>query len=605
MPNVSKFGAQTDNAVVQGTVTDRAMVIPDIPPQGLMSVGPRVTPHFVKPSLWSALTTYHFFDAVHDATGASYVAIKPEVPAGTELTDEGYWFRWADPNSQFADLSELVKTFDRRISQNANDIKTKAPNNHASEDTIYGVGNEVNYGHVKLASENTPLSSDSNAGIAATPKMVQKYSSDFVNVNCLGAVGNGTFDNSDVFNDAFAKYSCIYIPEGNYVISKPLMITKPIKLIGAGRKSVIRTAQNFTSNVLTIKLDGAGHDSHLGLALKDFSIVPNEYNGDTNFGDYTSGDNAIYVDILKQTQWVSYMTVDNVTIGAFKNYAFYLNNTQNDGLFNTKIINCKWYGGGAYLNKLGDSCYLAHNAMSGKGALIISNVDGAYSSAVVNNNITLSGGVVLSYGNLLYENNQMECAQTFTGSNGAYLTIDGDEIVVNNCNINVHDNNIDCIYATEKTGQYTIVSNTQLFSTINHLINIKKFLIIDNVFFIKNGAPFIEYPFTGTGYPVGYPVPITPDGTYKNKVGKFTIEKNFTNIHLFLQCSNDDYISTQSGTILATLPFNIYGSAPMGIIDRESKNTIAIGDGKNIKCIGTSEIIQYTISATFYLIPLT
>ena len=118
MPNVSSFGAQTDNSVVQGTVTDRAMIIPDIPPQGLMSVGPRVTPHFVNPSLWSALTTYHFFDAVHDAAGASYVAIKPEVPAGTELTDDSYWFLWADPNSQLADLSELVKTFNGRITEN-------------------------------------------------------------------------------------------------------------------------------------------------------------------------------------------------------------------------------------------------------------------------------------------------------------------------------------------------------------------------------------------------------------------------------------------------------------------------------------------------------
>ena len=172
MPNVSNFGTQTDNAVVQGTVTDRAMAIPDIPPQGLMSVGPRVTPHFVEPSLWSALTTYHFFDAVHDAAGASYVAIKPEVPAGTELTDEGYWFLWADPNSQFADLSELVKTFNGRIAQNTADIATKAPNNHASEDTAHGVGNEVNYGHVRLAADDTPLTSGADDGIAATPKTV-------------------------------------------------------------------------------------------------------------------------------------------------------------------------------------------------------------------------------------------------------------------------------------------------------------------------------------------------------------------------------------------------------------------------------------------------
>lgn len=33
MPNVSSFGAQTDNAVVSGTVTDRQMIIPDVPPQ--------------------------------------------------------------------------------------------------------------------------------------------------------------------------------------------------------------------------------------------------------------------------------------------------------------------------------------------------------------------------------------------------------------------------------------------------------------------------------------------------------------------------------------------------------------------------------------------
>lgn len=174
MPNVSKFGAQTDNATVQGTVTDRAMIIPDIPPQGLMSVGPRVTPHFVKPSLWSALTTYHFFDAVHDAAGASYVAVKPEVPAGTELTNKKYWFLWADPNSQFADLSELVKTFNGRISQNTNDIATKAPNNHASEDTTYGVGNAANYGHVRLATNDTPQTSGANEGVAATPAMVKK-----------------------------------------------------------------------------------------------------------------------------------------------------------------------------------------------------------------------------------------------------------------------------------------------------------------------------------------------------------------------------------------------------------------------------------------------
>lgn len=174
MPNVSSFGAQTDNAVVSGTVTDRQMVIPEVPPQGLMSVGPRVTPNFVKPREWNDKTTYHFFDAVRDNAGNAYVATKPVVPEGTPLSDENYWFLWADPDTRFDDLNETVKTFNQRITQNANDIATKAPINHASEETIYGIGNAINYGHVKLAADDTPMTSDANSGVAATPNYVNK-----------------------------------------------------------------------------------------------------------------------------------------------------------------------------------------------------------------------------------------------------------------------------------------------------------------------------------------------------------------------------------------------------------------------------------------------
>lgn len=206
MPNVSNFGAQTDNAVVQGTVTDRAMVIPEVPPQGLMSVGPRVTPNFVKPREWNDQTTYHFFDAVKDGNGNAYVATKPVVPAGTQLSDENYWFLWAGPDTRIDELNEIVKTYNQRITQNASAITkevtrakaaeqaeeqrakaaeqaekqrateaeaTKAPINHASEKTIYGIGNGLNYGHLKLAADNTSLTSGVNDGIAATPKMVK------------------------------------------------------------------------------------------------------------------------------------------------------------------------------------------------------------------------------------------------------------------------------------------------------------------------------------------------------------------------------------------------------------------------------------------------
>lgn len=189
MPNVSSFGAQTDNAVVSGTVTDRQMIIPEVPPQGLMSVGPRVTPNFVKPREWNAQTTYHFFDAVRDAAGNAYVATKPVVAAGTPLTDEDFWFLWADPDTRFDDLNETVKTFNQRIESNTNSIAGKAPINHASEASIYGVGNSVNFGHVKLADDGTASDSGSNDGIAATPKTVrdaQSYQGAKRNILMLG-----------------------------------------------------------------------------------------------------------------------------------------------------------------------------------------------------------------------------------------------------------------------------------------------------------------------------------------------------------------------------------------------------------------------------------
>lgn len=198
MPNVSSFGAQTDNAIVSGTVTDRQMVIPDIPPQGLMSVGPRVTPNFIKEP-WNRLDSYNFFDVVKDGTGASYIAIKPVVPTNTELTDEEFWFKWSDPDAQLNELEEVVKLYDGRISQNASAITeevarakaaeqaeeqrataaeaTKAPNNHSSEDTTYGIGDAVKYGHVKLA-ESTDSTSGANDGIAATPSMVHMLTED-------------------------------------------------------------------------------------------------------------------------------------------------------------------------------------------------------------------------------------------------------------------------------------------------------------------------------------------------------------------------------------------------------------------------------------------
>lgn len=227
MPNVSNFGAQTDNAVVSGTVTDRQMVIPDVPPQGLMSVGPRVTPNYIKEP-WSALNSYVYFDVVRDGAGSSYIAIKPAVPAGTELTDEDYWFKWSDPDAQLNELEQIVKLYDGRISKNASDITAeeqrataaeaaKAPIDHASEDTVYGVGNAVNYGHVKLADTGA---SDASASVAASPKYVSDVKTELTNRLDTELSGYYTKDEADeLFVEKTAKGDSILACVGDSILA--------------------------------------------------------------------------------------------------------------------------------------------------------------------------------------------------------------------------------------------------------------------------------------------------------------------------------------------------------------------------------------------------
>lgn len=69
-------------------------------------------------------------------------------------------------------LNTRVATTEGNITNLQTTVNGKAPTNHASSGTSYGVGNATSYGHVRLS--DTPSSSGASDGIAATPKMVQE-----------------------------------------------------------------------------------------------------------------------------------------------------------------------------------------------------------------------------------------------------------------------------------------------------------------------------------------------------------------------------------------------------------------------------------------------
>lgn len=144
-------------------------------------VGARYVPLFADPLEWDNTKTYEPLTVVYN-NGNSYTS-RQYVPAGIEITNTHYWALTGNYNAQIEQYRDEIQRYDARITANDTAIKaeverataaeaTKAPTSHASDTTAYGVGNETNYGHVRLAVANTPATSDATDGIAATPKTV-------------------------------------------------------------------------------------------------------------------------------------------------------------------------------------------------------------------------------------------------------------------------------------------------------------------------------------------------------------------------------------------------------------------------------------------------
>lgn len=174
-------------------------------------IGARYVPLFAEPLEWDSNKSYEPLTIVYHA-GNSYTS-RQFVPSGIEINNEAYWALTGNYNAQIEQYREEVKQYDARISQNASAITaevarakaaeqaeeqrataaeaTKAPVNHASEETVYGVGNAVNYGHLKLADDDTPMTSGANDGVAATPAYISNVANSKIgdiNLSLIGCI---------------------------------------------------------------------------------------------------------------------------------------------------------------------------------------------------------------------------------------------------------------------------------------------------------------------------------------------------------------------------------------------------------------------------------
>ena len=243
------------------SILDDVRVMMQTTGQVTQYIGARYVPVFADPLEWSDQIEYEPLTVVSHQ-GNSFTS-RQFVPKGVDINDESFWASTGNYNAQIEQYRQEVAAFDVRITEVKNTVDSKAPINHADETTEYGVGNAVNYGHVKLANEDTPLTSDSNNGIAATPNLINNMISStafYKSVEDYGVlVENDPETNrtnlQKALDDAAGKNIVLYVPAKTYTISDYVEIGNDTHIVGLSQKNSVIKTTSATNGIFMSKLD--------------------------------------------------------------------------------------------------------------------------------------------------------------------------------------------------------------------------------------------------------------------------------------------------------------------------------------------------------------
>lgn len=162
-----KYGAQSglaSQSYTQGTVyitTDTKKMYVDLPGETgtHLCIGDFQLVNYSTGTALDALTNLTIKE-----TNVLYLTVGPK--GATAL------YRYTGTGFAIISNTDEVASLRADITTLQTDVAGKAPINHASSETTYGVGSDTLYGHVKL-SDSTASSSSTGAGVAATPKAVK------------------------------------------------------------------------------------------------------------------------------------------------------------------------------------------------------------------------------------------------------------------------------------------------------------------------------------------------------------------------------------------------------------------------------------------------
>jgi hypothetical protein len=207
----------------------------------------------------------------------------------------------------------------------------------------------------------------------SSSRSVQNKLRDWVSVKDFGAVGDGVHDDTSAFELALANYKKVFMPYGNYRITRTLYLPIDCYLVGEGYKQTIMNSEVIGASTINVT---STEGTQVGM-LADFQMVGNNLTGASgnghaiNFIDPAHNSGAYTPQaMVVQRMWIRYFrgqdARDNTTstkvsaagiicVEGLQNiyrdvlvhycgHGIMLNITQTNKIENCTIYNCDKYG---------------------------------------------------------------------------------------------------------------------------------------------------------------------------------------------------------------------------------------------------------------------